>query len=135
MPRDASRLQVAIVEATHFGRTVLADLFSDEGVRDIEKFSDGRKFIAACQNSKFDLVLVDDLLPDFSVSELVSIVKADLPVSPLFISLQSDLGPGDVLFLKQCGVGGVLLKPVAPKRFSALFRAMVKVSSTLTLAA
>ena len=143
MQKDSSRLRVAVADASHFGQTVLVDLLIDEGVRDVFKFSDGREFVLALRNQTFDLVLVDDDFPMFSVAELMSLAQfnpractgADINGAPQFIALQSILTREDVGFLRERGIGGVLLKPVAPKRFSALFRSLFRVKNTASLAA
>lgn len=135
MRNDASRLRVAIADSTHFGQTVLADLLTDEGVREIVKFSDGRELVSALRNEAFDLVLVDDDFPRFSVSELMALAQFNPKGVPQFIALQSILTREDVGFLRERGIGGVLLKPVAPKRFSALFRSLFRLKSAANLAA
>jgi len=135
MQKDSSRLRVAVADASHFGQTVLVDLLIDEGVRDVFKFSDGREFVLALRNQTFDLVLVDDDFPMFSVAELMSLAQFNPNGAPQFIALQSILTREDVGFLRERGIGGVLLKPVAPKRFSALFRSLFRVKNTASLAA
>ena len=135
MQNDPSRLRVAIADPSHFGQTVLSDLVMDEGVRDIVKFSDARDLVAALRNETFDLVLVDDDFPRFSVTELMALSQFNPNSAPRFIALQSILTREDVGFLRERGVGGVLLKPVAPKRFSALFRSLFRVKNSVSLAA
>lgn len=51
MRNDASRLRVAIADPTHFGQTVLADLLTDEGVREIVKFGRARTCVRTPQRS------------------------------------------------------------------------------------
>lgn len=135
MQKDSSRLRVAIADPSHFGQTVLADLLMDEGVREIVKFSDGRDLVSALRTDTFDLVLVDDDFPRFSASELMALAQFNPQGAPQFIALQSILTREDVGFLRERGIGGVLLKPVAPKRFSALFRSLFRVKNTASLAA
>lgn len=135
MQKDSSRLRVAVADPTNFGQTVLSDLLMDEGVREIVKFSDGRELVAALRNESFDLVLVDDDFPRFSVAELMALAQFNPKGAPKFLALQSALTREDVGFLRERGIGGVLLKPVAPKRFSALFRSLFRVKNTASLAA
>lgn len=135
MQKDSSRLRVAIADQTHFGQAVLFDLLLDEGVREIVKFSDGRELLIALRNETFDLVLVDDNVPFFSVAELMALTKDNPQGQPHFIAIQSTLCREDVGFLRERGIAGVVLKPIAPKRFSALFRSLFRVKSSANLAA
>ncbi len=135
MQKDPTRLRVAIADPTYFGQSVLADLLADEGVRDIAKFAEGREMIAALREDRFDLVLVDDLFPMLSVVELIALSQSRADIAPQFIALQSHLSRDEVSFLRERGIGGVLLKPVAPKRFSAMFRALLRVKTAARLAA
>lgn len=135
MQIDPARLRVAIADPSHFGQSVLADLLADEGVRDITKFAEGREMIAALRDDRFDLVLVDDIFPLLSVVELVALSQSCAEVVPQFLALQSRVTREEVSFLRACGIGGVLLKPVAPKRFSAMFRSLLRVTSPARLAA
>lgn len=135
MQKDSSRLRVAIADQTHFGQAVLFDLLLDEGVREIVKFSDGRELLIALRNETFDLVLVDDDVPLFSVAELMALTKDNPQGQPQFIAIQSILSREDVGFLRERGIAGVVLKPIAPKRFSALFRSLFRVKSSANLAA
>ena len=60
---------------------------------------------------------------------------ANINKEHVFIALQSILTREDVGFLRERGIGGVLLKPLAPKRFSALFRSLFRVKNAANLAA
>ena len=134
MAHDLSRLRVAIADPSSFGQNMLSDLLMDEGIKDIAKYGTGRELVVALMTDEFHLVLVDDELPQFSAVELAMLAKGTKAV-PRFIALQSLLARDDVAFLRGRGVDGVLLKPVAPKRFSALFRSLFKQTGAVHLAA
>lgn len=135
MSKDPSRLRVALADSSNFGQATLFDLLMDEGVRDIEKFSDGRALLLGLLKVEYDLVLIDDELPALSATEIVHVLKGSDRKVPTIIALQSILTREEVGFLRDNGIGGVLLKPVAPKRFSAVFRSLFREKSTASLAA
>lgn len=135
MTKDPHRLRVAVADPSNFGQATLCDLLADEGVRDLVKFADGRELIAALLKDQFDLIVIDDDLPAISASELVHLAKNTPCSLPLFIAVQSVVTREEVSFLRESGVSGIVLKPVAPKRFSAVFRSLFRAGRVASLAA
>lgn len=135
MVKDPTRLHVAIADPSVFGQAMVSDLLADERVRNIAKFSQGRDLLAAMRDTPFDLIVVDDEFPAFSVAEIMAIAQWSAWEKPQFIALQSSLSRDSVQFLRARGIGGVLLKPVAPKRFSHIFRSIFTAQPAAILAA
>ena len=135
MMHEPSRLRVAIADPTSFGQSTLIDLVMDEGVRDIAKFSSGRDVVFALLKEQFDLIIVDDELPGFSASEIAHLAPSRNGAAPCMIAVQSRLAREDVNFLRENGVAGVVLKPIAPKRFSSVFRSLFRLNRAANLAA
>jgi PAS domain S-box-containing protein len=82
----------------------------------VETASGGKEAIKKIMRNKYDLVLLDILMPDFDGIETINYIKKKFKKSPVIIALTANALEGDIKKYMQLGFDDVILKPIDIKK-------------------
>ncbi|MGS2722909.1 ATP-binding protein [Porticoccus sp. GXU_MW_L64] len=106
-------LNILIAEDNRFTREFLKLLLSREGAFCVTA-SNGNEAVSACEDDKFDIMLVDIHMPEKSGVETVRAIRTGAGANNTtpIITITADVLQQEKLALKQAGITDLLFKPV-----------------------
>jgi two-component system OmpR family response regulator len=119
---------ILLVEDEAITRTALADTLRREGHEVIEA-ADGNKALALLQESRFDLVITDVLIPKQSGFVLVARIRVTWPHMPILL-ISCQLSP-EVGKLVSTGFTQFIQKPIDPVELVATVKRLLRKSARL----
>ncbi|MXQ10216.1 response regulator [Microvirga makkahensis] len=118
--------RILIVEDTEDNRRILRDLLANAGF-EICEAHDGRAAVAAAEEFKPDLILMDIQLPLLDGYEAIRHIKANSAVqAPPIIAVTSYALSGDEEKAWKAGCDGYIAKPFSPRQILAKIRELLE---------
>ncbi|BAF71586.1 response regulator [Sulfurovum sp. NBC37-1] len=123
---------ILIVEDQEANRMLLSIILENSGMT-YEMANDGVEAVEKFKSGKFDLILMDENMPNMSgmeaVKELLKIENLEKRLHTPVISLTANALKGDRERFLQAGFDDYLSKPVEPKSLMAVMARLLQVSS------
>jgi two-component system OmpR family response regulator len=116
-------LQILLAEDDAVSRQFLLEVLAAAG--DVAAFGDGAAALAAARTRRFDLLLLDQRLPDMSGRDLLGRLRADAAAASRHaraIALTAGLDHAEAAMLRAIGFAQALPKPVEAARLLACIR-------------
>jgi CheY-like chemotaxis protein len=113
-------LHVLVVDDQAMIRRLVAIELNKDAI-DVEQCASGREAIERLKSQKFDVILLDRLMPDMNGIETAARIRQEVPNPPAIIIMSSDLQPVDVANCKKAGVDEVMEKPIKVLTFKLLW--------------
>lgn len=95
----------------------------------VERVTDGDDAVAVCQSRRFDLILMDIMMPRMDGVEATRRIRASAgPASHTpIVALTANADPADADFYRRAGINGVVEKPLKPELLMAAINAVLHV--------
>lgn len=106
---ENDKARILIVDDETFIRDILSRWLSDNGYECVTA-NDGSSALACIENSQFELVLLDILMPGMSGMDLLTIIKSTCPDVAVIMVTAVDDRPTAILSL-ELGAYGYIVKP------------------------
>lgn len=109
---SSSKAKILVVEDEPDARTMFVDLLESEGKYDVSSAVDGVEALAKAESEKFDLLLLDIVMPNKDGIETLQDIKADPDKygDPIIVMLTNISGDAAVEKAMQLGSAGYKLK-------------------------
>ncbi len=88
--------KILLIEDDDFIRQLYADTLRAAGI-DVYDFPDGKSGLSASKQQKFDLVLLDIMLPDINGLEILKEIKQDPGLKSIPVVLLTNLGQDTII--------------------------------------
>ncbi len=110
--RSSTKYKILVVEDEPDARTMFVDLLESEGTYDVSSAVDGIEALAKAEAEKFDLVLLDIVMPNKDGIETLQDIKANAEKygDPIVVMLTNISGDAAVEKAMQLGAAGYKLK-------------------------
>jgi len=107
-------LRILLAEDNLTNQKVVLKLLASIGYSNVEVVENGKEVLIAVSNSKFDLILMDCMMPEMGGIECTEIIRKSLPASrqPTIIALTAHAFQEEKDKCLQAGMNDVLTKPV-----------------------
>jgi len=122
-----SMTKILLVDDQASMRRILTFTLSQLAGSVVESCGSGAEALKTVKAHKFDLVVIDRVMPDMDGFEAARQIMASSEFRPAVIMMSSDFSNDDIAACKAIGVDGFLEKPVKLKEFESLW-AQVKVN-------
>jgi len=113
-------MSVLIVDDQAMIRRLVAIELNKDAI-DVDQCASGREAIERLRSQKFDVVLLDRIMPDMNGIETIAHIRERVPNPPAIIMMSSDLQPVDAANCKKAGADEVMEKPIKVLTFKLLW--------------
>ena len=118
-------VHVLIVDDNAVNRLVATSLCEMFGCTS-ECVEDGATAVEAAASGRFDLVLMDIMMPGMDGVEATRLIRSGLTAASQtpILALTANADPADAAFYRRCGMNGVVEKPIKPEHLLAAIRSL-----------
>ena len=102
--------RLLIVDDSLLGRKAVSKIVDKAGFT-FEQATNGQEALDKLQNSKFDLIITDLLMPHMSGIELATVLNSNYPELP-FVVVTADIQDSSAKACREAGARAILKKPV-----------------------
>jgi CheY-like chemotaxis protein len=103
---------ILIAEDNHMNQIVITKFLEGFGYRNIAIVDNGRKAVEAAKKNKFDIILMDCMMPEMGGIEATEIIRKQQGTQPIIIGLTANVMEGNTERCHQAGMNAVLHKPI-----------------------
>lgn len=113
-----SRMKVLYAEDDIANQVLLSTRFEKHNIK-CKVVDNGKSAIEEFSKDDYNLIILDEYMPEMNGSEVAKIIKSKSPNLPI-VAITSDDANNTVHLLRDSGFTDILIKPVSKKAFETL---------------